>query len=115
MKMGTCKIHGEIKFTKSRHCPKCKIEWRKNQRLKLIQEFGGKCERCGYSKCLGALHFHHKDHTEKSFGLNAANSISYKKKVEEAKKCILVCSNCHIELHEEEGYLYTKPKEGKDA
>lgn len=78
-------------------------------------EFGGKCEICGYSKCLAALHFHHKDHTTKSFSINAANGVSYAKKVEEAKKCILVCSNCHVEIHEEEGYLYTKNKGVKDA
>jgi hypothetical protein len=58
---------------------------------------GGKCKICGYSKCKDVLHFHHKEPSKKSFGIN--NVPSLKSGLEEIKKCILVCANCHGELH----------------
>lgn len=70
----------------------------KRQRIKetLVQEFGGKCCICGYNKYAGALEFHHKDGSQKE---KHVSSTGIHKAREEAKKCILVCSNCHMELH----------------
>jgi len=67
----------------------------------LIEMSGGKCSVCGYSKCIDALVFHHKDETTKLFGLalNMLWSKNWTLILEEFKKCILLCSNCHIELH----------------
>lgn len=65
---------------------------------KLKIKEGGKCLRCGYNKCLSALEFHHKDPSKKDFGISD-DSIKLKEAVEEIKKCILICSNCHRELH----------------
>jgi len=67
----------------------------------LVQEAGGKCSKCGYSKCLRALEFHHVDHLKKDFGLSDSRGLSLDKLREEVKKCILICSNCHAEIHEE--------------
>ena len=68
----------------------------------LILYKGGKCECCGYNKCEGALQFHHKDPTQKEFGLGDINiskeldmDILYK----EIDKCELLCANCHAEKH----------------
>ena len=59
--------------------------------------------KCGYSKSLWALEFHHEDRKAKSFsiskGINSGKSLN--KLLEEAKKCILVCSNCHAEIEED--------------
>jgi hypothetical protein len=65
---------------------------------------GGKCTKCGYSKCLRALTFHHKDPTNKFFALDARGiqGSSWKKILEEAEKCELLCFNCHMEHHDEE-------------
>ena len=62
---------------------------------------GGKCEICGYNKCSRALSFHHLDPKKKNFGV-AANGMtrSWEKTRKEIDKCILVCSNCHMEIHE---------------
>lgn len=30
---------------------------------------GGRCEICGYDKCVGALEFHHKNPQEKDFAI----------------------------------------------
>jgi hypothetical protein len=103
----SCKIHGETEhgFYSGRwRCKKCMIEYDYNKRhriKKLLVDYkGGKCEICGYDKCLNALDFHHLNKEDKQFTLNNANynkSLDVLKK--EADKCILVCSNCHREIH----------------
>lgn len=84
-------------------CKKCRIEAvsskRRRDREKLVEYKGGKCEICGYDKCIDALEFHHKNPDEKEFGLSCGNTIKFEEKKKEADKCILVCSNCHREIH----------------
>ena len=69
----------------------------------LVEYKGGKCEKCGYNKCEGALQFHHINPTQKDFTLSQVNlndtnfSIDIIKK--EIDKCVLLCSNCHFEEH----------------
>jgi len=54
------------------------------------------CNICGYDKCIASLHFHHTDNN-KEFTISGNQSL--KRSIEEAKKCILVCANCHGEIH----------------
>lgn len=68
---------------------------------RLVEMKGGQCQRCGYDKCLDALHFHHRDPSQKKFRLGNSGNRSFKKTVTEAKKCDLLCANCHIETHME--------------
>ena len=70
---------------------------RKNVAI-LKEEAGNCCSICGYNKCIAALDFHHLDPTVKEGGI-IGSTLSLKKQREEAKKCILVCANCHRELH----------------
>lgn len=76
-------------------CSKCKIQ-------KPITDFhtkdGGKCEICGYHKCLSALELHHKDPNQKSFSIST-NRKRLSKIKNEVDKCILICANCHKEHH----------------
>lgn len=66
----------------------------------LVNYKGGKCEICGYDKCLGALDFHHLDPNEKEFSISSSNIYKNIDKLkEEIDKCILVCANCHREIH----------------
>lgn len=68
----------------------------------LVEYKGGKCERCGYNKCEGALHFHHLNPNEKAFTLsniNISKTVDMNKLLKEADKCILLCANCHAEEH----------------
>jgi predicted transcriptional regulator len=74
------------------------IDWRKKVKLKLVEKKGGKCERCGYNKCIDALEFHHIDPNKKDFSVSG-KSWSLEKLEKEVEKCILVCSNCHKEIH----------------
>lgn len=43
---------------------------RRAMKKEMIKQRGGKCERCGYDKCIDALHFHHTKEEEKKFGLS---------------------------------------------
>jgi len=77
----------------------------KNTLLKAIQRF--KCEKCGYDKCYNALEFHHIDKNNKSFGIVEETNNMYSSKISditnyllnETNKCMLVCRNCHDDLH----------------
>ena len=62
---------------------------------------GGKCQCCGYDKCSESLAFHHIDPKEKELGFGGlrANPKKWNIVVEELRKCILVCHNCHSEIH----------------
>jgi DNA-binding CsgD family transcriptional regulator len=65
----------------------------------LVAEAGGRCVLCGYDRCLRALEFHHRDPSDKSFGLGLQGlTRSLHLAREEAAKCVLLCSNCHMEV-----------------
>jgi hypothetical protein len=58
------------------------------------------CSICGYDKCMSALEFHHVNPSEKSFAISKAHSgYSLNEILEELEKCVLVCANCHKEIH----------------
>jgi hypothetical protein len=76
-------------------------ERRKQLRIKYIQKLGGKCIKCGYNKYYGSLHFHHKNPEDKLYTLSEKHfNLSIKKIELEVEKCIVLCSNCHGEVHE---------------
>lgn len=86
---------------KKRYMQTC-YERRKDRKKKLVDYKGGKCLACGYSKCLRALSFHHRNPKEKSFPLDVRMiaSKTWEALVVEADKCDLLCANCHMEKHE---------------
>jgi len=64
-----------------------------------VSEAGGACVLCGYDRCLAALEFHHLDPTQKRFaigGRGLTRGIDALRA--EAAKCVLLCSNCHVEV-----------------
>lgn len=71
------------------------------KKLDLIEMMGGKCELCGYNKNISALDFHHKDGYEKGFEVKIQylNHKSDDEILEEALKCMILCANCHREMH----------------
>ena len=84
------------------------ILWRQRAKMKLVEYKGGKCEKCGYNKCIDALEFHHLDPNEKDFTIGG-KSWSFNRLKSEADKCILVCANCHREIHFELKSTSTEP------
>ena len=102
-----CARHGMTEFwLESRgiyRCLRCRSEAVARRRRRLKQELvvaaGGRCAICGYDRCIGALHFHHRDGHSKAFGLSERGLT---KSIEvmrgEVAKCILLCANCHSEV-----------------
>lgn len=68
----------------------------------MVEYKGGKCEKCGYNNCIDALEFHHINPSEKDFGISQYANLCYEDVKKEVDKCILVCANCHREIHHEE-------------
>jgi len=109
-----CKVCGgkTSKNNLSGFCKNCKppakikaeliSEHRRRRKKYLVEYKGGSCEICGYNKSIWALHFHHINPEDKKYHLSK-NGIprSLERDIEEVNKCILVCANCHAEIHDE--------------
>jgi transposase len=102
-----CRVHGETTFVREGsgyyRCGKCRSESvvRHRRKLKdiLLVEAGGRCAICGYDRDPRALEFHHLDPREKDFALSRRGvTRSLTALRAEAKKCVLLCSNCHAEV-----------------
>jgi transposase len=103
----SCRRHGRTEFVLEGRgyyrCKRCRVEAtvRRRHRLKriLVEEAGGQCILCGYSKCDRALEFHHLDPGAKEFELGYRGCTrSLASLRAEASKCVLLCSNCHAEV-----------------
>lgn len=74
---------------------------RKKLREMARQYKGNKCAICGYNKCGRALSFHHKDPSKKNFGISMNGlTRAWSKIMVELDNCVLLCSNCHMEVHD---------------
>lgn len=74
---------------------------KREYKKRIVDYFGGKCEICGYDKCIGALEFHHKNpNTKENVFSNVMRNLSFEKQKEVTVGCILLCANCHREIHE---------------
>jgi len=73
---------------------------RKKIRQMAVSYKGGKCMCCSYNRCVQALEFHHIRNSGKDFGISDKGyTRSWQKVKKELDKCVLVCANCHRELH----------------
>lgn len=102
-----CRQHGRTEFVLegrgSYRCKQCRMERvaRRRREIKrtLVEEAGGKCVLCGYYKHMEALQFHHLDPRQKEFHLGQGGvSRSLARCRAEARKCALLCANCHAEV-----------------
>lgn len=103
---GHCDRHGDVDLVANGAemvCVRCRADrvsaWRRRAKRTLVEEAGGRCVLCGYDRCVAALQFHHRDPGQKRFGLGSrglAQAIDRLR--EEARKCILLCANCHAEV-----------------
>jgi hypothetical protein len=103
----TCIRHGEAEFVLEGRghyrCKRCRSESVARHRRKvketLVAEAGGSCVVCGCDRCLTALAFHHLDPTEKRLAISQNGvTLSLDTIRAEARKCVLVCANCHAEI-----------------
>lgn len=76
--------------------PKDVINFRRRIKLALIQAFGDECQVCHDSYEPAIYEFHHINPELKSFSLGAGSTTRAKTAyADEAKKCCMVCANCH--------------------
>jgi hypothetical protein len=88
------RLSPDQKLARSRAVQICRAS--RYRRLKIWA--GGQCQVCGYSRCFRALEFHHIDPEQKSFAVCASGrTMSWKRLIQEALKCLLLCANCHRE------------------
>jgi transposase len=103
-----CTKHGWTWFRRTGastryRCAQCLVESVSDRRRRvkeiLVDEAGGRCAACGYSECLAVLQFHHLDPATKRFSLGREGvTRSLERARAEARKCILLCANCHVEV-----------------
>lgn len=122
-KTGTfeCPRHGVTEFVLEGRgyyrCKRCRgdavAERRRAVKRRLVEEAGGACALCGYGRWIGALQFHHLDPASKEFHLaERGYSRSLARSRAEARKCVLLCANCHAEV---EGGFATLPVDFETA
>jgi transposase-like protein len=103
----SCRHHGDTEsILEGRgyyRCARCRsdgvVRHRQKVKTTLVQEAGGACVICGYSRAIHALEFHHLDPEQKRLALSA-QGVTYSLDVlrAEAQKCVLLCANCHREV-----------------
>lgn len=110
-----CRRHGRGEFVLEGRgyyrCKRCRsaavAKRRRTVKQQLVEEAGGACVLCGYSRWPGALHFHHLEPRGKEFHLaQGGYSRSIARSRNEMQKCVLLCANCHSEV---EGGFATLP------
>ena len=78
-----------------------------NRRRKAYREFVDEyklehgCKACSYRKCVTSLEFHHLDESTKvdTISKMVQNRRPISSIMAEMEKCIILCANCHRELH----------------
>ena len=114
-----CPRHGLVAFRYYKssgrwRCKRCVGEavTRRHRKVRalLLEEAGGRCAICGYDRCTLNLHFHHVDPATKAFAVNAMKGKSLAAFRAEARKCVLLCANCHGEV--EAGLVPSPPAGG---
>lgn len=121
-----CGVEGKKLFvwrSKNRQCKsvcikchtKLKIERIRKYKRIAVESKGGKCQKCGYNRCVGALDFHHSDPNKKDPQWQTMRSCSLGRILNEISKCDLLCANCHREIHWGGGEIgITSPWHGED-
>jgi len=109
------KYCGQACVNKARGVPKPLgshvVAWRQRNKLRAVEHMGGACVGCGYDTSVYSLVFHHVDPSTKSFTISQRGICrAWAVLVEELKKCILLCANCHGEVHDGIRHMDGTPK-----
>lgn len=66
-----------------------------------VDVFGNTCNKCNQSYDYKIYDFHHTEPAHKDFSLRDHKLATHTKIIQELSKCILLCTNCHGEIHKE--------------
>lgn len=76
------------------------VAHRRRRKLRAVAYMGGACYGCGRCGPASLFEFHHWDAKEKDFGIGQGGiPRSWAKVVAELAKCVMLCANCHREVH----------------
>ena len=90
--------HSQMRSTARASSPV--VEHRRRRKIRAVIYMGGACYSCGRSGPPGIFEFHHWDPRSKAFGISQdGNTRSWARVVEELVKCVMLCANCHREVH----------------
>lgn len=77
------------------------LERQRKLKMLAVEYKGGKCSICSYYRSSAALEFHHLNPNEKDFTLSHVRSYKFDDRIKtELDKCVLLCANCHREVHQ---------------
>ena len=101
-------IHPNGKNGRTNRCKKCTNIYKKSRKDRMYQKIadyvgGFKCSRCGIERdTMTIFDFHHLDPATKDRQISKMVENSWKDVKTELDKCIILCANCHREVHEEQ-------------
>ena len=72
---------------------------RNTKTQQIVDYMGGCCIVCGYNKSNYAMECHHTDPTQKEHTISQLKYKKWETILKEIEKCVLVCSNCHRDIH----------------
>jgi hypothetical protein len=76
------------------------VALRRETKLRAIASFGGVCLACRSTYTPAALEFHHPDASKKEFAISVDGIYrSWERVQKELENCVMLCANCHAEVH----------------
>lgn len=75
-------------------------EYGQDMKERAVAYLGGACQCCGYDRSMYSLHFHHVEPSQKGFTIAKFKSRKWDTVRIELDKCLLLCGNCHGEIHD---------------
>lgn len=80
------------------HSDRTRDRFRRNKQ-RAVEYLGGKCIKCGYNRCAGALDFHHPDPSIKPEDWTKISTWGWERLRKAIEGCWLLCATCHREEH----------------
>ncbi len=76
------------------------VEHRRRRKIRAIVYMGKTCNGCGRDGLPAIFEFHHRNAAEKEFGIsNTGIPHKWETVIAELAKCVMLCANCHREVH----------------
>jgi hypothetical protein len=76
------------------------VEYRRRRKARAVAYMGSCCQGCGINDLPAIFEFHHWDARQKEFGFSERGiPRAWKKMITELQKCVMLCVNCHREVH----------------
>lgn len=84
---------------KKRNASKKVVDFRVRVKIALVEANNHRCACCGLKDDPAIYDFHHLNPKEKNFGIGSGSTTRSKQSyADEAKKCVMVCANCHRKI-----------------